>query len=72
MHSKAACVFASSATRFFFSSAFHLRSTSSDPALIERAKEIETLFTRAVILPIGLFGVAVGLFKGVEYLKYQI
>ena len=72
MNSKAARVFASRATRCSFSSVFHLRSASSDPALIERAKEIEALFTRAVVLPIGLFGVAVGLFKGVEYLKYKI
>ena len=69
MQSQAYRVMASRATRCSFSSVFHLRGTSSDPAVLKRAKEIENLFTKAIIVPIGLFGGAVGVFKGVACLK---
>ncbi len=67
MQSTAYKVMASRATKCSFSSVFHLASTSSDRRTLRIAKQAEDIFIKAIIVPIGVFGGAVGVLKSCQY-----
>ena len=69
MQSAAYKVMASRATRCSFSSVFHLAATGKDPNTLKSAKEAESIFIKAIIAPMALFGGAVGVCKGLEYAR---